>query len=246
MITLIVSPSPLGKFVLISARFRERLNIFLQIGNWTEKRYPNLCRTEERQKQGLCSYLLCSLCQLAWMNSGPAKNIALPTVVDGTGVGSLGGVQWGDKNVDIWELRVLWCKTLFLSCIFQNNPWRVDYLGFAEMGNSVLIHTVSLNACKSVSMWNKTRWRFNFVCVNVWRYHAISIDVLEEKKNTTKPEQPNTNWLILDAFDPNFKKELVTAKWPKTSKNTGKPLMTVHVVWNVEDGFSVFSGINGN
>lgn len=56
------------------------------------------------------------------------------------------------------------------------------------------------------------------------------------QKNPTKPKHPNTNWLILDVFDPNCKKELLKAKWPKTSKKTGKPLMTLHIVWNVEDG----------
>lgn len=108
---------------------------------------------------------------------------------DGKALGGLGGVWWGDRNVDTWEWRFLRCNGVFLSCIFQNNPWRADYSGFAEVGNSVLIHMIFLNACKSINIWIKTKWQFNFVCVYVWWYHANLIDVLEDKKT---PQNQNT------------------------------------------------------
>lgn len=185
MFTLTLPPSPLAKFWVISASFREKFNIFLQIGNQTEKRYPNLCPCEERQKQGLSSYLLCSLYQFAWLCLRPAKNMALPTVVDGQ-MGKL-WVVWGvyDEEIGMWIYGsgdFLRCNGVFLSCIFQNNPWRADYSGFAEVGNSVLIHMIFLNACKSINIWIETKWQFNFVCVYVWWYHANLIDVLEDKK----------------------------------------------------------------
>lgn len=66
-----------------SQLYRGKLNIFLQIANWTEKREANLCSGEERQKRELSSYLLRSLRQLAWRSSGPAKTIAPPAVVEG-------------------------------------------------------------------------------------------------------------------------------------------------------------------
>lgn len=185
MFTLTVSPSPLAKFWLISASFREKFNIFLQIGNQTEKRYPNLCPSEERQKQGLSSYLLCSLYQLAWLCLRPVKNMALPTVVDGQ-VRKLWAV-WGvyDEEIGMWIYGSRdFCGAMLYFCPVSSRiiPWWADYSGFAEVGDSVLIHIVFLNACKSISIWIKTKWRFNFVCVYVWRYHAISIDVLEDKK----------------------------------------------------------------
>lgn len=59
-----------------------------------------------------------------------------------------------------------------------------------------------------ISIWNKPEFDEGLIgCVNMGWYCATCIDVLEEKNKQNPPKAPKpTKWLVVDVFDPKFKK----------------------------------------